>query len=891
MKKIFSLVLYIGLFNLHALATISGTSYQMTLKTNVSLVTGTKSTIIGSNTSNTVSSAVALPFSFKLDGVSYSHMIACSNGWVKLGTSSSMTAIANSSNDVTHGSDKPKIAPFWERMNIPNSTGQGVHTITNGSTPNRTFIVEWNVAIPRLGSGRGSFQMVLYEGSNQIQYIYSGINGSNFFESYTIGLSGTDVKSESDFASVTTDSKGEHTVSYSKVDNSNNQTLSNNSSILFTPKTTSNSSSASFSNITATTFKCNFTKGNGNGRLIVGRLSTTKAIAPTNHTVYTANSTFGNGTSLGTGVYVVGSGDINTETITGLSPNSKYCLDIYEYNGNISGATAVFNTSSYLACQQTNNVYPTIGATLANLTNISSNSMTLNWTNGNGNKRIVVVSKTKILKTEISDKVTYTGNSTYGLGDDIGEAYVVYNGTGNSVNITGLINLSTYYFHIYEYNTFSSIDYYAIDLKLITKETTPISTPTIGASNLYFSAIGQSNLKLNWTNGNGSKRLVIAVKDAKLNQSPIDETNYMASSVFGSGESLGMGFVVYDGNDSSLNVTGLESATDYYFTVIEYNISNDLKYYANTLSKTINWNTTSSDSDKDGVNDLEDEYPNDEFKAYNTQFPGKGFGTLMFEDLWPGKGDYDFNDLVLDYRYNVVTNSSNDVVEVKYTFVTRAIGGALHNGFAFQLDGIASDRIISVTGSKAGGATWAAFNANGTEAGQKTTNILVFKDAYDLLAVSGGYSFVNVDPKAPNVGTDTTTLLVKFLENNNSPVKINTNLDEFTSKIFNPYLIVGQDRGKEIHLPNRTPSEMVNAKYFGMYQDDSNPSDGRFYKTKDELPWALNVTQSIPYTMEKIDFTEGYLNFSPWATSGGANNADWYLDREKNRDNSKLYIK
>ncbi len=164
MKKIFSLLIAFALISLNTMATISGTNYQMTLKTGVSLITGTKTTIIGSNSSNTVSSAVALPFSFKLDGTSYSHLVACSDGWVKLGTSSSMTAIANSSNDVTGGTNRPKIAPFWERMNIPNSTGQGVHTITNGSSPNRTFIVEWNVAVPRNSiSGRGTFQMVLSE--------------------------------------------------------------------------------------------------------------------------------------------------------------------------------------------------------------------------------------------------------------------------------------------------------------------------------------------------------------------------------------------------------------------------------------------------------------------------------------------------------------------------------------------------------------------------------------------------------------------------------------------------------------------------------------------------------------------------------------------------------
>lgn len=30
----------------------------------------------------------------------------------------------------------------------------------------------------------------------------------------------------------------------------------------------------------------------------------------------------------------------------------------------------------------------------------------------------------------------------------------------------------------------------------------------------------------------------------------------------------------------------------------------------------------------------------------------------MFEDLWPATGDYDFNDLVLDYSINRVTDAS-----------------------------------------------------------------------------------------------------------------------------------------------------------------------------------------------------------------------------------------
>ena len=189
MRKLFIITLILCFISIQSFATISSSTYQMTLKTSVNLITGTKTTIIGQNQSNVVSNSVTLPFSFNLDGTNYSHLRACSDGWVKLGTSASMTATANYSNDLTNSNDRPKIAPFWDRMNIPNSTGQGVHTITNGTAPNRTFTIEWNVAIPRNGGGRGTFQLVLHETSNQIQFIYSGMNGASFFSSYSIGIS------------------------------------------------------------------------------------------------------------------------------------------------------------------------------------------------------------------------------------------------------------------------------------------------------------------------------------------------------------------------------------------------------------------------------------------------------------------------------------------------------------------------------------------------------------------------------------------------------------------------------------------------------------------------------------------------------------------------------
>jgi Surface adhesin CshA repetitive domain len=82
----------------------------------------------------------------------------------------------------------------------------------------------------------------------------------------------------------------------------------------------------------------------------------------------------------------------------------------------------------------------------------------------------------------------------------------------------------------------------------------------------------------------------------------------------------------------------------------------------------------------------------------NNNFPATGFSTLAFEDLWPYKGDYDMNDLVLDYKFEISANSGNYVDKVVGTFVIKAFGATLENGFGFQLPGIAKASDLTVSG-------------------------------------------------------------------------------------------------------------------------------------------------------------------------------------------------
>ena len=95
---------------------------------------------------------------------------------------------------------------------------------------------------------------------------------------------------------------------------------------------------------------------------------------------------------------------------------------------------------------------------------------------------------------------------------------------------------------------------------------------------------------------------------------------------------------------------------------------------------------TCNDSDGDGVTDDWDDYPDDPDRAFNQYTPAEGqYGTFMWEDLWPEKGDYDMNDLVMDYNVIEVFNADWEIVDVVNNFYLRAAGaGYLNNGFAIQ---------------------------------------------------------------------------------------------------------------------------------------------------------------------------------------------------------------
>ncbi len=294
------------------------------------------------------------------------------------------------------------------------------------------------------------------------------------------------------------------------------------------------------------------------------------------------------------------------------------------------------------------------------------------------------------------------------------------------------------------------------------------------------------------------------------------------------------------------------------------------------------------DADDDGVEDDEDAYPNDSTRAYDNYWPGENeFGTLAFEDNWPGKGDYDFNDIVIDYNFHTVTDADNKISEMYATFTLRASGAFFHNAFGFEITGVSPDAISSVEGTFVD--ELFTISSNGTEAGQEWATIILFDDAFDHLEQPGSGIGVNTEPDAPFVEPVTFEVTINFKEDGAFPDGGPVDYGTFSESTFNPFIVADQERGKEIHLPDYSPTSLVNEGYLGSGDDDSDPENNRYYKTANNLPWAINIYEEFEYPVEKIEIIDAHLKFAPWAESGGEEFQEWYKDLPGYRNDENIY--
>jgi hypothetical protein len=167
------------------------------------------------------------------------------------------------------------------------------------------------------------------------------------------------------------------------------------------------------------------------------------------------------------------SGTVFTPTVSGATSYQWYRDDDGNgYNGTpVSGATSAnFSVSNaqftddgryYLAatndCGTTNSNYvrlkvaPTQGSGISLISRTNS-TFQFSWTRGNGDGILITAKAGTTSTITPNDGSTYTANSTFGSGDNLGSGtYAIYNGTGTSMLLTGLTNNTNYTLRLFEY--------------------------------------------------------------------------------------------------------------------------------------------------------------------------------------------------------------------------------------------------------------------------------------------------------------------------------------------------------------------------------------------------------------------------------------------------------
>jgi hypothetical protein len=121
--------------------------------------------------------AATIPFTtFRLFGRAVSGMSVSSNGAIAMGSGTLSTG-----GDLPASATTAIVAPWWMDLR---TSANGVCIGVSGTSPSRSFIVQWNAAT-NYGDGRGpqTFQVRFNEGTNTIDFVYNAMvpSGAGYF--------------------------------------------------------------------------------------------------------------------------------------------------------------------------------------------------------------------------------------------------------------------------------------------------------------------------------------------------------------------------------------------------------------------------------------------------------------------------------------------------------------------------------------------------------------------------------------------------------------------------------------------------------------------------------------------------------------------------------------
>jgi hypothetical protein len=355
----------------------------------------------------------------------------------------------------------------------------------------------------------------------------------------------------------------------------------------------------------------NWVDGDGENRVVFMKEGSGGDAAPVDGTYYYPYNYFQYGNQIGSSgwyaIYNTGyNGTANSVTVYDLDPSTTYTVQVFEYNGPSYSENYLTTTTGNSASQATEiPVAPTSQATSVTFTDLDYDEMTLNWTNGDGESRIVFMKEASTGTASPVDGTYYYAYNKFGSGDQIGTSgwYTVYSGTESSVSVNSLSPSTTYIVQVIEFNGPSNSGHEVYQTATSTgnpnTQVTPtVAEPTTQASSVAFSSVDMSRATVSWTAGDGAQRAVFIKETSSDTASPVDGTTYSASTAYGSGTQIGTSgwYCIYNGTGSSVNVTGLTPSANYVAQVFEYNGPNGYQDYLSSTTGNSATTTTAEDA-------------------------------------------------------------------------------------------------------------------------------------------------------------------------------------------------------------------------------------------------------------------------------------------------------
>ena len=229
-------------------------------------------------------------------------------------------------------------------------------------------------------------------------------------------------------------------------------------------------------------------------------------------------------------------------------------------------------------------------------------------------------------------------------------------------------------------------------------------------------------------------------------------------------------------------------------------------------------------------------------------------GVYAFEDLWPKKGDYDLNDVVVNAKHEKEFNGTGKIIKESFYLTTYQNYVELTSGLALTLNTKVEPKTISMKKIVSG--TTEAVKASFTKEG-------------------------NVYYLTENVKGEVGTTYILELTYKSAL----SSSDQMAS--IQPFIFRSEgEQNWEVHIPTEAPTAKMNLSYFGKDDDCSDPERGLYFVRSGDYPFAFYLMGAnisvfeetiLKRENESVHIDELFPDFLDWSKSGGTKNQNWYI--------------